>query len=502
MKSLPLIRDKKLLNDILDGNPISKERLLNTTAQEVDAINKVARLANSFNIYQERAFRKFAFQARLEKLAKEAGVDLKTLDPNKIPDAWLDNAIRHSLDMTFASSGGKTAKQVTSFFDENPYLYAAVNPFPRFQFANVLPFLAEHSPYGFAKALSPSVMKDLASGDAKTFAKAASRATVGTIMLGSAMELYDKFGGDKWYELNIPQEDGTVKVIDVRVYAPISTYLYFAHLIDESKKMVADPNYRTRLKASDITNVLTGLDRVGGSALVLADVIRSPDFKDSLDSGGAFFGDWLGSFTTPVAQLRDIEQAVSGDATLKDTRGDTAGEKILSPTIRNLPYAEELLPDRYSPLREGPISPEPMTLFGIEIPGGVASQVTGLTIKTKNDLEQEVGRLNIDYSAYMPRNSNKQLNRLQIRDMTRWVPAVSEFITTDPRYLELSDIEKRWLLEEILSAVRSEGMKSLRAEGLPKSIYDMVIKERAERALRQSERDVLREHGIGEGILY
>lgn len=132
----------------------------------------------------------------------------------------------------------------------------------------------------------------------------------------------------------------------------------------------------------------------------------------------------------------------------KDTRGDTAGEKILSPTIRNLPYAEELLPDRYSPLREGPISPEPMTLFGIEIPGGVASQVTGLTIKTKNDLEQEVGRLNIDYSAYMPRNSNKQLNRLQIRDMTRWVPAVSEFITTDPRYLELSDIEKGGYLKK------------------------------------------------------
>ena len=502
MKSLPLIRNKQLLNDVLDGNPIPKDRLLNTTAQEVDAINKVARLANSFNIYQERAFRKFAFQARLEKLAKEAGVDLKAMDPNNIPDAWLDNAINHALDMTFASSGGKMARQVTSFYDQFPFLYTISNPFPRFQFANVLPFLAEHSPYGFAKALSPSVMKDLASGDAKTFSKAASRATVGTVMLGGAMDLYDKFGGDKWYELNLPQEDGSIKAVDVRAYAPITTYLYFAHLIDESKKMAADPNYRTRLEASDITNVLAGLDRVGGSALVLADVIRSPDFKNNLERGGAFFGDWLGSFTTPIAQLRDIEQAVSGDATLKDTRGDTPGEKILSPTVRNLPIAEELLPDRVSPLRQDVIRPEPLTLFGVEVPGGIASQVTGLTIKNKNELEQEVGRLNIDYSSYMPRNSNKQLNRLQIRQMTEWVPAISEFITTNPRYLNLSDTEKRYILEELLSSVKSESMKSLQGADVPQSISDIILKERGRGAFRQSERDVLREHGIGEGILY
>ena len=86
--------------------------------------------------------------------------------------------------------------------------------------------------------------------------------------------------------------------------------------------------------------------------------------------------------------------------------------------------------------------------------------------------------------------------------MTEWVPAISEFITTNPRYLELSDTEKRYILEELLSSVKSESMKSLQGGDMPQSISDIILKERGKGAFRQSERDVLREHGIGEGILY
>ena len=129
MGALPLIRKmtggKKIIDDILDGNPITKERLLNRTVHEVEAIGKFVKGVNTFNTLQERFFRRLAFQARLTKTMKEHKL---TMD-GPIPAELMEDAVEHALELTFASSGGKFARDIVDAFHKFPLLYS-INPFP------------------------------------------------------------------------------------------------------------------------------------------------------------------------------------------------------------------------------------------------------------------------------------------------------------------------------------------------------------------------------------
>ena len=120
-QALPLIRNKELLNDVLDGNPLTKEKLLYTSVNEAELLGKVSKAVNTANVYQERAFRKYAFQAKLEKLAKESGQTLGDMNPERVPKEWLETATNHALDMTFASSGERWLKRWLNFMINFPY---------------------------------------------------------------------------------------------------------------------------------------------------------------------------------------------------------------------------------------------------------------------------------------------------------------------------------------------------------------------------------------------
>ena len=227
-KSLPgirhvLQRDKKLLNDILDGNPITEERLMNRSVHEVNAANKLITFVNGLNILQEKMFRRMAFQARLDKNLRSAGIDIDNIDPTKIPAAALEDAVEHALEISFASSGGPVARQIQEAFQRIPFLYT-INPYPRFAFGNALPFFFEHSPAGFARAFSPRTIADLASGDSRRFTRAASRGLIGTFLTAKAWEIRNdpSMGGEKYNEIRV--QGG---VADVRPYSPLlAPYLF------------------------------------------------------------------------------------------------------------------------------------------------------------------------------------------------------------------------------------------------------------------------------------
>lgn len=127
------------------------------------------------------------------------------------------------MDISFASSGGQTAQKITKAFENIPFLYT-INPYPRFAFANALPFIAEHSPLGFAKAFSPRTLADLASGDGRRFGRAASRAMIGTFLMGTAWQMRNdpSVSGEKYNELR--GEGG--EVYDVRPYSPLLAPIY------------------------------------------------------------------------------------------------------------------------------------------------------------------------------------------------------------------------------------------------------------------------------------
>ena len=498
MMALPGIRNKELLNQVLEGNPLTKDQLLYTSVNEANLLNKVSRAVNTMNVFQERAFRKYAFQAKLEKLARDAGVRLEDMNPERIPDEWLETATKHAFDMTFASSGGKMARKAVKMYDDFPILYTISNPFPRFVFGNSIPFLIEHSPYGLMKALSPNVVNDLAKGNSKEFAKAASRGLMGSTMLAWAMDLRDKAGGEKWYELAVENEDGTTTNIDTRPYAPMSLYLFMAQVIDDAK----NPDRPSTLTAGDFLDVAAGINRVGGTGLILGDILRSGDIKSFGDLFSnkqftKFMGDWLGAFTTPVAQAKDVAQAISGDTVVRDTRGDTTAERLLNPTLRNIPSipflgleGEAMLPPRRSPLRPGVIEQQPIG----PIPGGIASQVTGANLQVKTPVQREVDRLAINYSIWNPRTGNKEMDRRQTAIMGEYAPQIESIIMSD-RYQNMNDAEKKVALEEALKRFKSmalDRLKGAMAQDDPELLRQYMIEQKT----TKSQEDLLQQMGV------
>ena len=486
MGALPGIRNKELLNQVLEGNPLTKDQLLYTSVNEANLLNKVSRAVNTMNVFQERAFRKYAFQAKLEKLARDAGAKLEDMNPERIPDEWLETATKHALDMTFAASGGTMARKAVKMYDDFPILYTISNPFPRFVFGNSIPFLIEHSPYGLMKALSPNVVNDLAKGNSKEFAKAASRGLMGSTMLAWAMDLRDKAGGEKWYELAVENEDGTTTNIDTRPYAPMSIYLFMAQVIDDAK----NPDRPSTLTAGDFTDVALGLNRVGGTGLILSDILRSGDVKSVKDILAKFGGDWLGSFTTPVAQAKDVAQAISGDTVVRDTRGDTTAEKLLNPTLRNIPGAETLLPPRRSPLKPGVIEQQPIG----PLPGGIASQVTGANLQVKTPVQREVDRLAVNYSIWNPRTGNKEMDRRQTAIMGEYAPQIESFIMSD-MYQNMDDARKKVALEEVLKRFKSmalDRLKGAMAQDDPELLRQYMIEQKT----TKSQEGLLQKMGV------
>ena len=493
MSALPGIRNKELLDQVLEGNPLTKDQLLYTSVNEATLLNKVSRAVNTMNVFQERAFRKYAFQAKLEKLARDSGVKLENMNPERIPNEWLETATKHALDMTFASSGGKMARKAVKMYDDFPILYTISNPFPRFVFGNSIPFLIEHSPYGLMKALSSNVVNDLAKGNSKEFAKAASRGLMGSTMLAWAMDLRDKAGGEKWYELAVENEDGTTTNIDTRPYAPMSLYLFMAQVIDDAK----NPDRPSTLTPGDFTDVALGLNRVGGTGLILSDILRSGDVKSVGDIMAKFGGDWLGSFTTPVAQAKDVAQAISGDTVVRDTRGDTVAEKLLNPTLRNIPSipslgleGEAMLPPRRSPLRPGVIEQQPIG----PLPGGIASQVTGANLQTKTPVQREVDRLAINYSIWNPRTGNKEMDRRQTAIMGEYAPQIESFIMSD-MYQNMDDARKKVALEEVLKRFKSmalDRLKGAMAQDDPELLRQYMIEQKT----TKSQEGLLQQMGV------
>ncbi len=491
LRALPFIRDKKLLNDVFEGNPITEETLFTRAVHESKAVGKVTKAVNAMNILQEKFFRRVAFQARLDKRLKEVGMDVRTMDPKKIPPEILDDAVAHALDISFASNGGKIARDVTNAFEKIPLLYH-VNPFPRFAYANALPFLAEHSPYGLFKAFSPKTIAKLSSGNPRDFAKFASRGLIGTALLGKAMEIRNgPNGGEKWYEYNVGETDelGRQKTIDLRAYAPLSTYLFLAEALKPDNNLLW----------TDWSEAALGLNRLSGTGLVLIDAVKARGDDVSADILMKYVGELTGTPTIPVRQFKDFYEAYTGDDARRSTRVDDRGESFIAPTAANIPWvSEEFLPVARSPLREGPIKGEPVTLFGIEIPAPAAKQLLGVSIKRKNQVEREVDRLGLDPSAYLPRTGVEEANRYMAAQMAPTVanlvgrmmgtntPPAKMFpglrkgewlvgFDPDTPYKDLNDEGKVLALSAVLSIIKQAARKKM--ERLEKGLYAKVVRE-------------------------
>ena len=421
------------LRKILDTDQAlqAKSVMFSTPVHEVTLGDKLTKVLGYPNKMQEYFFRNIAFEAKLNQLLKDGGMagGLKGVAHKDIPEAMLTQAAKHALEMTFSAMpksnfGREWVKSMT-----NPVFTSLLNPFPRFLFGNALPFLKNFSPIGFLEAVKPSVIADLAAGNPEKFAKAASQATIGTIMLNTAAYIRSnpEIGGEKWYEV----KTGKDRRLDLRAFAPLSTYLFIAESMMNPEK----------IKPADFASAMLSLNRIAGTGLVMTDILRGKDADTVKTALTRLGGEYLGSFTTSARTIKDIYSALDPDeAVIRDVRE----RELVGPTMRNIPGVSQKLPEARSPLKPGPMKTEQP----------VFRQFTGLSTRTKTLIEKEVQNINLDSSAIYPRTGVPEGDRKVSEIMAPMIEQTAPILINRTGYNRLDEISKRLIMKKYFSDVK------------------------------------------------
>ncbi len=446
-------KNKDQLLKLLDDKQgvLSKARLFSQGVHEVSLGSKYANLINTLNRTQEFFFRRIAFEAKTRQSLKKHGLDFDTVDVQHIPDNLLEDSVNYALEMTFAASPkSKAMQKFVKTWTDSPLLL--VNPFPRFNFGNAIPFAFEHSPLGYLHAIKPSTLKKLANGDTKDFSKYASRATLGSMALDSAIRFrQSKHAGEKWHEIKIGKDEkGRDKTVSTLAYAPMSAPLFIAEAF-------VNPE---RLTPTDYAKMVIGLNRISGTGLVALDAIRAKTGDSLKKQVKNFVGQHIASWLTPVRQFSDFYSGVDDEENImRDWRQDP----LIAPIVLNLPKYSQMVPEKKSMtsierMKKG----EDVTVVGKKIPAGLFRQLSGVTIRTKNIVEQEIDKTGFNYIRALPKTGDAEADRRMSEYMAPIVEKLSdEIITKNKRYRSFSIEAKREVLGAIFSYSKEIARKKL-----------------------------------------
>jgi len=359
-----------------------------------------------------------------------------------IPKGMLEEAVDYSLTMTFAANPkSRNIAEWVKFMGKPPM--SLINPFPRFQVGSVIPFVMEHSPLGYGHMMSPKVLKQLASGNPDEFAKAASRATIGVVMMDMAFRFRgdSDLAGQRWFEIKSgTNEDGTDNFVDARPFAPFSLYLLFA-------EMFAHPE---RIRNADYAEAIIGINRVTGTGLMLTDFIR--DEKNTQEALSKFGAQYAASFATPIRTLKDFSSAATPE---EDIRRDLRQEPIIGPFINNLPFISDLLPEFKSPFDTDPQRTQP--LFGL--PGPLARQFTGLSNKRKSPLLKELESIDYDIRKTFTRTGIEEADNAIQGETAIIAERTLRELKDKSQYQELTKLGKRVVWEVMMSLAKKEARR-------------------------------------------
>lgn len=429
---------RKKITEILDTvNAVdAKAKMFNTPVQDVVLTGKISKTLNTFNTMQEYFFRNIAFESKLRQLSRNAGLDYAKVGAKDIPESMLNDAAEYALEMTFSAMPKSQFAKDWVKANSHPIMTALINPFPRFLYGNALPFLKNFSPVGFLEAVKPSVVADIVNGNPEKFSKAVSQATLGTIMLNTASYIRSsEYAGENWYEVKAGN-----KTIDTRAFAPFSTYLFLAESMQNPE----------RIKPADFGQALLSLNRVGGTGLVLADILRGRDAATTIDSVTRVAGAYLSGFSVPARTIKDIYTTIDPDeAIIRDVKDD----EFWGPSKANIPELSQTLPAARSPLRKGDLKTESPLL----------RQFTGLSTKTKNDLEKEVDAVRLPYQKIYPSTGDAEGDRKVSELMAEPLERAFPVLKNNTNYNQMDELTKRIILGEVFREAKNYARKKLAA---------------------------------------
>lgn len=448
--------------DVLQNDPLTMAKLLNNPTGELSAGKVITRTLNTLNTMQESFFRRAAFDGTIRSRLASRGIDVAEAmaNPQLIPEDIWKEATQRALEVTFAARPDFAfGKSVLKMYQEFPFL-TTIQPYPRF-WVNALKFQYDYSPLAFAKAAYKWKAGEPTQAEL-------SKGLIGTAMLagGMAIRYNDSTAGPRWYQIKTGVDaQGNAKVIDTRPFAPFSTYLFLADVIKHAVNAGQDSwqNGRNLLQAlqdqgmssDDIIQGFLSMNRLGGTGLVFADIIKEGSTDRKMDMLADFVGNYLSGFTVPIRILKDFVAGEQGGpaATIRENRAQDLLGKIVNPTLGNFPQTmlpESLqLPEATSSLRKGVLTTETP----------IQRQLTGVAARTINPVEQEVARLDVAGSRFMPRTGDLELDRLTKGKMGDLVEEYGPPIIRSVAYKTTNDAGRRLMLVQFLQSMRRMALK-------------------------------------------
>lgn len=412
---------RERLMQILDEvDVLEATRLISQPVHEV-TMGKIANAVNIFNRAQEVQFRKVFFEARLRQNLMKNGMDFDTVKPKDIDPRLVKDAVDYAMEMTFAQAPkSKIVKDLINVWSRTPL--TLINPFPRFNFASAHAFVFEHSPLGLLKAANPRLWREaMETGDTDHLARIMSRAAIGSMLIGSAWEIINSdLVGENWYEINA----GDGKVVDIRAFAPFSTYFFIAEALkgDES-----------RLKPEDYALMSLGMNRIAGTGLDLFNLFTAEKGETAEKIIQRVAGQYFGSFSVPARTFKDLYDLLDDEESILR---DTNQSPWIAPFINNIPEWSQTLPELGVPYGQNPVQTE----------HPVVRQLTGIGPRSKSDFEREVDRLEISKASVYARTGDPKANNLINRYMGQYSEMLIKPLVESQEYKTSEDWQKKALL--------------------------------------------------------
>ena len=354
--------DEAVINELLEltGVEVKRDnfnkaqhiiRAISPTAHEAALGSRLAEMFNWVNRPQEIFMRRWAFDWKINQIAKQKGIDLNVQAQKKLlTEQDIEKAADFSLEMTFAQSA-KTegVRNFIRIWKGSPL--SILNPFPRFLVANAIPFTYEHSPLGFMKLFqsadagfkkllqNPSVaagnMEDFIKTNPEEFSKIMSRAMLGTTAMWSAWQWRDSiWAGPEWNDIYLYPEDNDKKSQvdkgDLRAYAPLSAPLM---ITDAVQKII-----RGEWKISDATNIMAEISGIRPQGVVspVTRALMNPQFNSEYLVG--MVADWVASYTNPLRMFNESGLTDGMRSFYEDIANNKTPLLIPATTIRVLRY--------------------------------------------------------------------------------------------------------------------------------------------------------------------
>jgi hypothetical protein len=469
------------LGKLLKEFPLHEEILRGNIAGELTIPQKFLRVLNTVNIAQEQFYRRATFDAVLKNELRAAGKDVATslATPATIPESIITKATDEAMAVTFAAAPkAKTfGAALMQAYHAIPML-TTVNPYPRF-WANAADFLSTHNPLGVLRLARKDAQGEFLGANPQRRAEILAEATTGTMMLAGAIGLQQAgTRGGKWYQIQVGDQQ-----VDLRAYAPFSSYMFVADVLDMTAEMggkVLDGKGLKqalvdsgRYTTSDVVQGVIGMNRIAGTGLIFTDMLTQGSMDRKLDMLAEFASQYIGSFTVPFRTLKDGVSAFSQEESkLRDVRND-----LLGPAKGNIPGVSQTLPEKPSPIE--PAIPQ------TEHP--LLRQLSGLSVKTANVVGTEMDRLGIEFSVVRAATGQPAFDRAIDRETSKLVENVVKPYVASPGFQRITDPAlKKFALESGLyyartlatqraKAANPELAKDVKIDAVPKRVRDLIL---------------------------